>query len=178
MTAPFPVKDIDQALMNELFTYAETAKTGRLFWKVNRGGTAKAGTRAGGLGDEGYRLVKVNNILYKEHRAIYTMLKGEIPEGKVINHLDENKSNNRIDNLEAVWPIDNTNWGTRNARSAAANSKPIFCHENGVKYPSSKEAAEKLNLDATNISKVLNNKRKRTKGKTFSFVTTPTTTTV
>jgi len=170
-----PVKDIDQAEMLAMFDYREDAKTGRLFWKDRRGGTAKAGSRAGSLGANGYRCVHVDGVGYGEHRIIYTMLKGEIPPGKEINHIDQNKSNNRIDNLRLDTHLDNVRHGTGIARRAATAWKPIFCHENGTTYPSIKEAAEKLNLKATSISKVLNNKLKTTGGKTFSFITTTVT---
>jgi len=165
-----PVLAIDQALMLSLFTY--DAATGELFWKVTVGNNVKVGSRAGYLnGGNKYWYVKVNNISYSLHRVIYTMLKGPIAPGKVINHLDENKSNNKIDNLEAVTPADNNNWGTRNARV----SKPVFCHETGEVYPSVNAAAAALDLNAGNISAVLNERQKTTGGKTFSFVTTPVT---
>lgn len=42
-----------------------------------------------------------------------------------VNHLDENKANNRADNLEWITPLENVRYGTGNARSAATRSKPI-----------------------------------------------------
>lgn len=36
------------------------------------------------------------------HRLIYEAFKGEIPQGLQINHIDENKQNNDINNLELV----------------------------------------------------------------------------
>jgi len=169
-----PVKAIDQALMLSLFTYAETTESGEIFWKANRTSNARAGDRAGYLGGDKYWRVKVNGVKYKLHRVIYTMIKGPIAEGKVINHLDENKSNNKIENLEAVTPADNNNWGTRNARV----SKPIYCHETGVTYPSINQAARELNLHATNISSVLNGRQKYTGNNlTFSYYVTTATNT-
>jgi len=187
-----PVKAIDQTLMNELFTYAETATAGMLFWKKSGSGRKiKAGFRAGCLGADKYWYVKVDNIQYSLHRVIWTMHFGPIPAGKQINHIDENKSNNRIDNLRLDTPADNINWGTGNARRAAAlkgkkqspqsialraKCKEIYCHETFTTYPSVKLAAAALSVHATDISMVLNNKRKHAKGLTFSYhVTTPVT---
>jgi len=103
-------KVIDQAEMQELFTY--DAENGRLFWKVSRGSAAKTGSVAGWLHDEGYRCLEVNLVKYKEHRVIWTMVNGPIPSGLEVNHKDENKSNNRIENLELVTPEQNVNFAT------------------------------------------------------------------
>ena len=42
-----------------------------------------------------------------------------------VNHKDENRNNNRVDNLEWMSHVDNCNYGTRNERSAANRSKAI-----------------------------------------------------
>lgn len=52
------------------------------------------------------------------HRLIYEAFKGEIPQGLQINHIDENKQNNHISNLELVTAKQNCNHGTRNERIA------------------------------------------------------------
>ena len=43
------------------------------------------------------------------------------PEGKTeVNHIDEDKTNNRVDNLKWEWHKDNINHGTRNERVSKA----------------------------------------------------------
>lgn len=44
----------------------------------------------------------------------------DIPEGLEVNHIDEDKHNNRLDNLNLMTPKENTNWGTGIERKAAA----------------------------------------------------------
>jgi hypothetical protein len=59
------------------------------------------------------------------HRIIWFACNGEIPQGMQVNHLDENKDNNSIDNLNLMTPKENCNWGTHNERVAKANSKAL-----------------------------------------------------
>ena len=50
------------------------------------------------------------------HRLVFMAHKGMIPKGLQINHKDENKTNNCIDNLELMTNKENCSYGTRNAR--------------------------------------------------------------
>uniref|UniRef100_UPI0035C6FFE9 HNH endonuclease signature motif containing protein n=1 Tax=Serratia quinivorans TaxID=137545 RepID=UPI0035C6FFE9 len=49
-----------------------------------------------------YIALKYKNKKRKAHRIIYEMHHGKLPDGYVIDHLDGNGLNNRIDNLRAV----------------------------------------------------------------------------
>lgn len=60
--------------------------------------------------------------VYLFHRVIWFYFKGEIPQGYEINHKDEDKTNNSIDNLELLTRKENVNYGTRNKRAAISNS--------------------------------------------------------
>ena len=59
-----------------------------------------------------------------------------------INHKDENKLNNCVDNLEWCDAKYNINYGTRNDRMAKTQSRKIRCVETGIIYDSIKEAEE------------------------------------
>ena len=56
------------------------------------------------------------------HKVTFFAVNGlwEYPEGMQINHKDENKENNHINNLELVTAKENINFGTRNERHAKA----------------------------------------------------------
>lgn len=53
---------------------------------------------------------------YAIHILVYKAFVGEIPEGMQVNHIDENKDNNCVWNLNLLTPKENCNWGTRNER--------------------------------------------------------------
>ena len=52
------------------------------------------------------------------HRVIWYYFNGEIPENMQVNHIDEDKSNNALSNLNLLTLKENINWGTRNERAA------------------------------------------------------------
>ena len=80
-----------------LFEYRD----GMLFWRTARGSRAKVGERAGNLNPNGYRRVKLDGRLYREHRVIWLLVHGEEPP-QYLDHIDEDKANNRIENLRAI----------------------------------------------------------------------------
>ena len=62
---------------------------------------------------KGYYQVRLFNKEYKRgklqyiHRLVYETFKGGISEGKQIDHIDGDTSNNSIDNLQLITPRDN-----------------------------------------------------------------------
>jgi len=95
--------------LNELLTVDSSSLTG-LTWKVNRRGTAKAGSTAGSQGSSGagvpHYQVKVEGVSYLAHRVIWKMTNGKDPEN-VIDHIDNNPLNNNISNLRDVTQGEN-----------------------------------------------------------------------
>ena len=74
-----------------------------------------------GITERGYKQVVVYNDMgvkkhMKVHRLVYMAHVGVIPNGLQVNHKDENKTNNCIDNLELMTNKENCSYGTRNAR--------------------------------------------------------------
>ena len=83
---------ITKEYLNELFEYRD----GDLYWKKPTRGHS-VGMLAGSINKLGYRSIKINSKLYKAHRLIYLMFNDNLPE--IIDHIDRNPSNNRIENL-------------------------------------------------------------------------------
>ena len=48
---------------------------------------------------------------YQVHRLVYEAFVGDIPKGMQVNHINEIKSDNRLENLNLMTPKENTNWG-------------------------------------------------------------------
>lgn len=84
----------------------------------------------GRIGKDGYKVVKLKCVdgkrrLFLWHRVIYTYFYGTIPEGYEINHLDENKQNNRLSNLECISHLENIRYGTAIERRVEKRYKPV-----------------------------------------------------
>lgn len=88
--------------LDEIFRYED----GKLYWKTNRRGGAKAGDRAGCSNSFGYRQIMIGGKWYKEHRLVWELLTGKAPEQQ-LDHLDGDRSNNRIENLREVDAFEN-----------------------------------------------------------------------
>lgn len=110
------------------------------------------------------------------HRLVARMF---IPNHKnlpQINHKDENKENNRIDNLEWCDAKYNINYGTRNERAAKSllnnkyRSKPVLCVETGKVFSSAMEAERKTGADHSNITKCCRGELIRTKHLHWQYV--------
>lgn len=75
-----------------------------------------------------------------------------------VNHKDEDKTNNRVDNLEWCTLQYNCNYGTRNVRKGINCRKPICSVDkdgNVAHYDSRIEASKITGINDTNISKAL-----------------------
>jgi hypothetical protein len=61
----------------------------------------------GSLNGSGYIATSFRNRNHKVHRLIWIYHYGNIPSGKVVDHINHNRSDNRIENLRLVTHQDN-----------------------------------------------------------------------
>ena len=98
---------------------------------------------------------------FKVHRLVWMAFNGIIPDGMQINHIDEDKTNNKLENLNLMTCKENNNWGTRNERNRKARinhpsmSKQVvaFDEDDNVvfEFPSAKEAGRQ-GFDQSHLS--------------------------
>lgn len=98
----------------------------------------------------GYHVVGIVNegkqSWFSVHRlvALHFIENDDVVNKTQCNHINEDKNDNSVDNLEWVTPSDNLNHGTRTQRAVASKSKPIYYVDNesgvAVVYPSATSA--------------------------------------
>jgi hypothetical protein len=95
---------IFQERLHQLFEYRD----GHLYWKKLSSplSRAKIGEKAGTWATHGYWRIKFDGVTYMAHKLIYAMHNGgTYPD--YIDHIDGNKSNNKLDNLRPATNIQN-----------------------------------------------------------------------
>lgn len=114
--------------------------------------------------------VQVHRIVLKTFNPVLDMDKLEV------NHKDENKQNNCIENLEWCTHEENMNYGTarqrsvNNQRITHPNKKKVMCIETGCIYFSMMEAKRETGINNTLISRVCNEKIKTAGGYHWVFI--------
>ena len=111
------------------------------------------------LDKDGYKRVGLNKngkqIYYGVHRLVAQAFISNPNNYPQINHKDEDKSNNKVDNLEWCDGKYNQNYGTINERRTQKLKKKVICITTGEKFDSIIEASEKYNIkNKSDISRV------------------------
>lgn len=89
-----------------------------------------------------------------------------------VNHIDEDKTNNRASNLEWVTPSENINHGTCIERRAKSQSRTVEMIYKGltVLFDSTRDASERTGIPRKYIQGVCQGKCKTTKGASFRYI--------
>ena len=106
---------------------------------------------------------------YLHHRVIFESVTGQpIPEGLQVNHINEDKSDNRFENLNLMTRQDNCNWATRNERIGRTLSKQVAQYDKDGNllnvWPSIIEVERQLGFNNGHISECCRGERKTHKG--------------
>jgi len=110
---------MNQSNVQKVFDY--DAKTGDL---IRRSSNKRTGT----INSLGYKYTKFNKTTVPCHRLIYIWHKGDIPDHYHIDHIDHDRSNNRIENLQAIPPHENL------GKRIHSKYKNVHKNKNGTKW--------------------------------------------
>ena len=125
----------------------------------------------------GYLRVRLskNNLASNKriHRLVAQAFIPNTENKSQVNHIDEDKTNNRVDNLEWSTAKENSNHGTRNERVSKTLSVPIIATNlttgESTEFYGSRECARQLGLNRSCIMYVLKGRRNHTGGYTFKY---------
>ena len=124
----------------------------------------------------GYQYVCIwQNGKHKNLRVHRLVAKAFIPNpsGKrCVNHIDGNRSNNRVDNLEWCSASENEIHKSRvlmHKASPPVITKAVLCVETGILYTSIQAAAENTKVNHRHIGEVASGKRKTAGGYHWTY---------
>lgn len=111
---------ISQKIVRDLLIY--NPYTGELLWRESQlFGKRETGSTATRLSTHGYLIVSLKSKVYLAHRIIWLYVYGYMPEHQ-IDHIDRNKTNNKLNNLRET-----------SASCNVKNSKISKLNKSGVK---------------------------------------------
>ena len=127
----------------------------------------------GGHNKDGYKQISLTKNgkprTFRVHRIVASVFIPNPMGYREINHKDEDKDNNNVENLEWCTRIYNMNYGTRNQRM----SKPVILIKNNetVEFKSLTDAANyiKKGANISNISRCCKGLRKTAYGYVWKF---------
>lgn len=128
-------------------------------------------------------LLSVNNTQKRllVHRLVWEAFNGPIPANMQVNHINEDRTDNQLENLNLMTCKENINWGNHIQRATKPNtngklSKPVIQYDlegNIVKddWPSIGEISRQCGYDSGTLSKCCNHKQSTYKGYRWEFKT-------
>lgn len=142
------------------------------------------GWKLGTPQNAGYLICTMGGRMWLNHRLIYTHRHGNIPAGMVIDHKDNNKTNNSIDNLQAITHAENIKKAWESLDPTKMNFAPRkivavrLTDNQETSYSSIRKAMTDLGVAGTSIRYCLAGKTKTayspTKACRYAFKLPPT----
>lgn len=118
--------------VNSLLRY--DPKGGTLYWRVNRGRTAKEGSLAGHFMKNGYIQIGIGGKLYYAHRIAHLLMTGQWPERNP-EHENRDKLDNVWENIKDLAPNQSCNGGNNGlSRHNTSGLKGVCWHSRAKKW--------------------------------------------
>lgn len=123
-----------------------------------------------------YGYVEVNLGSRNRHKLVHRLVAETFlpnPENKPqVNHIDGNKQNNRVENLEWASCSENMYHSCHilGQMRRSEQDKPVRCVDTGKEYPTISSAARDNNVWRENVRRVLSGKCKTTGGLRFEYI--------
>jgi hypothetical protein len=164
------VMTLTREMFEDSFEYKEDSKFG-LVWKRDSINKKLIGKEAGTKNKiTGYVTVSMDSGQYSAHRIVMALTNGVCPHDMQVNHINGNKSDNRIENLELVTAKENVQHALRTgltkpcfgeANSAAIITEKIVLemYEHFRKGLSNEEVADIYNIEWKHASLIRCGKR-------------------
>jgi hypothetical protein len=134
---------------------------------LRKGRILKQGVRCGGY--LGVGLSKYGKTTsFSVHRIVAKAFIDNPNNLPQINHKDEDKTNNRVDNLEWCDSKYNNNYGTHNERAfknrVITHNKPVYCIELNKVFNSAEEAGRTFGINRNGIAAVCKGRKRSAAG--------------
>lgn len=120
---------------------------------------------------KGYCFVNLNKNNVSKYKQVHRLVAETFipnPENKpTVNHIDEDKTNNVVSNIEWATMKEQCNHGTRTERISHKIIAIDIANGEYNYYDSIRACARMLNIDATSITRVISGKQKHVGGFCF-----------
>lgn len=114
--------------LSDYLEYDETSPT-YVRWRVPRTHSMKPGHQAGCVSTTtGYIVIRIFDKLMQGHRVVWELVNGGIPDGMEIDHVDGDRTNNRITNLRLATSSNNK-WNRGKGKNNTSGYKGV-CWDN------------------------------------------------
>jgi len=150
------------------------------FVDVHAGTIHNAVKRLGTISVHGYEMVslRLNNrsCPHLTHRLVWEHSNGHIPAGFVVDHIDNNKLNNKITNLQLLSMAENSKkaYTSGQRKGKQQPPRPVLAYNLTTlevkEYSSMMSAANALGIHPYSIQCILQGKSKSSKGYCFAAV--------